>query len=85
METPGIPGNKGVKHEKTNDGCYIDGERGVAKVTDIDPADYPAILGLLPEGGYHIYDYQFFFRNLQENVADRVERFLEQQALDEAA
>lgn len=66
-------------------GCYIDEERGVVKVTDIDPADYPAILGLLPEGGYHIYDYQFFFRNLQENVAERVERFLEQQALDEAA
>ncbi len=53
-------------------GCYIDTERGILKVTDIDPADYPAILPILPEGAYHIYDYQFFFRNLQENVTRRL-------------
>ncbi len=56
-------------------GCYIDEERGVLKVTDIAPADYPAYLDLLQEGGYHIYDYQFFFRSLQQNVENRVSIF----------
>ncbi|MCR5153793.1 MAG: DUF3089 domain-containing protein [Lachnospiraceae bacterium] len=58
-------------------GCYIDENRPVLKVTDIDPADYPAYLDLLPEGGYHIYDYQFFYRNLEENVAKRLNAYLE--------
>ncbi len=53
-------------------GCYIDEERGIVKVTDVSPEDYPAVLDILPEGAYHIYDYQFFYRNLQENVANRV-------------
>ncbi len=68
-------------------GCYIDDKRGVLKVTDIDPADFPAYLELLPNGGYHIYDYQFFFRNLQENVGDRINAFLSarEEETDEAA
>ncbi len=53
-------------------GCYIKDERGSVKVTDISPEDFPAVLGLFPEGAYHIYDYQFFYRNLQENVANRI-------------
>ena len=56
-------------------GCYIDEERGALKVTDIDPEDFPAYLSMLPEGGYHIYDYQFFFRSLQQNVENRVSAF----------
>ena len=56
-------------------GCYIDEERGVVKVTDVDPADYPPKVPGLPDGAYHIYDYQFFYRNLQENVRVRVEAF----------
>ncbi len=59
-------------------GCYIEEERGVVKVTDVTEADFPAVLELLPEGAYHIYDYQFYYRNLQENVANRVEKFLQQ-------
>ena len=67
-------------------GCYIDEERGVLKVTDVDPADYPAVLDIFPEGAYHIYDYQFFFMNLQENVQNRVELYMEQAAAaDQAA
>lgn len=66
-------------------GCTIDEERGVLKVTDVDPADYPPIVPGLPDGAYHVYDYQFFFRNLQKNVADRTARFLETSALDDAA
>ena len=63
-------------------GCYIDGERGVVKVTDIDPADYPALVPGLPDGAYHIYDYQFFFRNLQRNVEKRVESYMGWDALE---
>ena len=53
-------------------GCYIDEDRGVLKVTDVKASDYPAIIPGLPEGSYHIYDYQFFFRNLEKNVHDRI-------------
>lgn len=66
-------------------GCYIDEARGVLKVTDIDAQDYPAIVPGLPEGAYHIYDYQFFFRNLQQNVSLRVENYLNTNAAARAA
>lgn len=56
-------------------GCYIDEDRGILKVPGLDPADYPAFVPGLPEGAYHIYDYQFFFRNLEENVTKRIESF----------
>ena len=58
-------------------GAYIDPARGVLKVTDVSPEDYPAVVPGLPEGAYHIYDYQFFFRNLQQNVQLRVDACLE--------
>ena len=67
-------------------GCYIDEERGTLKVTDVTPEEYPAKIDIFPEGAYHIYDYQFFFRNLQENVGHRVELYMEQaEAVDQAA
>ena len=55
------------------------------KVTDVTPEEYPAVLDIFPEGAYHIYDYQFFFRNLQENVGHRVELYMEQAAAAEQA
>ena len=68
-----------IKREETGlCGCFIDETRGVLKVTDIDAADYPPIVPGLPEGAYHVYDYQFFFRNLQQNVNLRIERFIEE-------
>ena len=66
-------------------GCYIDEKRGTLKVTDVDVKDYPAMISLFPEGAYHIYDYQFFFRNLQENVGKRTEAYLQQIAEDKVA
>lgn len=57
-------------------GARLDPERGVVKVADVSPDDFPAIVPGLPPGAYHVYDYQFFFRNLQENVRLRTERFL---------
>lgn len=65
-----------LREEPALCGCYIEEERGVLKVTDVAAADYPAIVPGLPEGAYHVYDYQFFFRNLQENVALRVDTYL---------
>ena len=66
-------------------GCYIDEERGALKVTDVLPEAYPAVIDVFPEGAYHVYDYQFFFRNLQENVKHRVEIYMEQVAAAEQA
>ena len=66
-------------------GCYLDVERGVVKVTDVSTSDYAPIVPGLPEGAYHVYDYQFFFRNLQQNVAERLASFVEANALEQAA
>lgn len=55
-------------------GAYLNPERGTLKVPGIDNAEYPG--KLFPDGVYHLYDYQFFFRNLENNVQARVEAFL---------
>lgn len=55
-------------------GAYIDDNRGALKVTDVNPKDYPSVL--FSDGIYHIYDYQFFYRNLEKNVQTRIESFL---------
>ena len=57
-------------------GAYIDPVRGALKVTDVTPEQYPAGLDIFEDGIYHLYDYQFFYRNLQQNVADRLEAYL---------
>ncbi len=59
-------------------GCYIDKARGVLKVTDIDQADYPPVIDMFPDGAYHIYDYQFFYRALEKNVETRVNKYMAQ-------
>jgi hypothetical protein len=56
-------------------GAYLDAARGTLRVTDITPSDYSS--SLFPDGVYHLYDYQFFFRNLQENVAMRLDSYLQ--------
>ena len=63
-----------IKEEIPNlTGAYIDEKRGALKVTDINPKDYPG--KLFEDGIYHLYDYQFFFRNLEENVKTRLSAF----------
>lgn len=57
-------------------GAYIDSERGALKVTDVTPQEYPAGLSIFEDGVYHLYDYQFFYRNLEENVGIRIQAFL---------
>ena len=56
-------------------GAYIDEKRGALKVTDVTPEDYPAVLDIFEDGVYHLYDYQFFYRNLQKNVQTRISAF----------
>ena len=57
-------------------GGWLETDRGVVKVPGVSPADYPPRVPGLPEGAYHVYDYQFFFRNLQENVRLRTAALL---------
>ncbi len=56
-------------------GAYIDDTRGALKVTDVSPADYPAGLDIFRDGIYHLYDYQFFYRNLEKNVQTRIRAY----------
>lgn len=58
-------------------GAYIDPQRGALKVTDVTPEEYPAGVDIFQDGVYHIYDYQFFYRNIQENVRTRIAAFAE--------
>lgn len=58
-------------------GAYIDPIRGALKVTDVTPEEYPPVLTIFSDGVYHLYDYQFFYRNLLENVGVRLEAYLE--------
>ena len=64
-------------------GAYLDPARGTLKATDVSPADYAN--KYFPDGVYHLFDYQFFYRNLQANVALRTQTYLDQLALDDAA
>jgi len=57
-------------------GAYIDPKRGSLKVPDVDPDEYPPVLPIFKKGEYHIYDYMFFYRNLQDNVKNRIEKYL---------
>ncbi|MCR4740061.1 MAG: DUF3089 domain-containing protein [Lachnospiraceae bacterium] len=66
-----------LKEEKEFCGCYIDEDRGIVRVPGVDAVDYPAYVPGLPEGAYHIYDYQFFYRNLEENVKTRIDSYFD--------
>lgn len=57
-------------------GAYLDEARGSLKVPDVTPKEYPAGLSIFEDGIYHLYDYQFFYRNLQENVGVRLDAYL---------
>ena len=60
-------------------GAYVDMKRGTLKATDVSREEYPPGLSIFPQGVYHIYDYQFFYRNLQENVAARIDAYLSEE------
>jgi len=56
-------------------GAYICPERGTLKIIDITAVEYPPVLPIFSEGEYHIYDYMFFYRNLQKNVRTRINKY----------
>ncbi|MFA5480184.1 MAG: DUF3089 domain-containing protein [Candidatus Muiribacteriota bacterium] len=58
-------------------GAYLDSERGTLKITDVNPDEYPPILDIFEHGVFHIYDYLFFYRNLQHNVEVRLKNYME--------
>ncbi len=66
-----------VKEVPQLTGAYIDETRGALKVTDIISEEYPSVLSIFDSGVYHLYDYQFFYRNLQKNVSVRVANYIE--------
>ena len=67
-------------------GAYVDMKRGALKATNVSPEAYPAGPAIFPQGVFHMYDYQFFYRNLQENVAARIDAYLaEDDEAEEAA
>jgi len=65
-----------VKQVPNLTGAYLDPDRGTLRVTGVSPADYPPILDIFQEGVYHLYDYQFFYRNLEQNVKERIGNYL---------
>ena len=60
-------------------------KRGALKATNVSPEEYPSGLSIFPQGVFHIYDYQFFYRNLQDNVTARIDAYLSEDAEEEPA
>lgn len=56
-------------------GAYIDSESGMIRITDMNESLdlYNQEDGLFPQGYYHRYDLNLFYRNIQQNITDRVE------------
>ncbi len=53
-------------------------ERGTVICATVDIEQYsPGSGGLFPRGVYHTQDYGFYYYNIRENAANRVEKFLE--------
>ncbi|MBQ6517418.1 MAG: DUF3089 domain-containing protein [Anaerolineaceae bacterium] len=72
-----LNGRGELKREATElCGAYIDPDRGVLKVTDIDAADYKPVLSILSPGVLHVYDTQLFYQNLKDNAALRLQNYL---------
>lgn len=46
-----------------------------ALVVDVDTSEYNASQIIFPAGVLHMYDYMFFYNNLQENVSERINSY----------
>lgn len=68
-----------VKEKPALTGARMKKRRGTLVPTDVSPDEYPAIL--FERGVYHLYDYQFFYRNLQRNVEIRLKSYLNKHPL----
>ena len=60
-------------------GGYLEeGPRHTLKIDDLDYDNFSNPIPYLPVGSYHSYDITFFYRNIQQNVTDRVNAWLQQ-------
>lgn len=53
---------------------YIDPVRGALKISGIDSSKYKT--NLFKEGVFHLFDYQFFYYDLKDNVKTRLNSFI---------
>lgn len=57
-------------------GACLDEARGTLKINNkITAQAYPPVLDIFAPGVFHLYDYQFFYRNLQDNVKLRTSAY----------
>ena len=78
-----LNGRGEVKREATElCGAYIDPDRGVLKVTDIDAADYKPVIPIFTPGVLHVYDSQLFYQNLKDNAELRLQNYLTEHDLN---
>lgn len=56
-------------------GARICPDRGTIIPLDVNPDEYPPALEIFSRGVFHVYDYMFFYRNLERDVARRVEAY----------
>jgi len=56
--------------------AQVNSSRGVIVCSTVDPEDYKIPVPVFPLGALHSCDYPFYYYDLQQNVADRVEAYL---------
>ncbi len=54
----------------------VDKIRGTVICSTVDVDTYAPEGGMFPKGVYHLNEYGFYYRNIQENAAKRIEAFL---------
>lgn len=71
---------KGKKSETPNFcGAYIDDQRGTLKILELDDPTgdaYKPYIDGQPYGVFHVWDWEFFYRNLEANVVTRINAYL---------
>ncbi len=68
--------NQFVRYDAFAD-ARVNTSRGVVLCSTVDPEEF-VLSNLVPLGVYHGFDYAFYYYDLQQNVKDRAEAFLQQ-------
>ncbi|MFA6613311.1 MAG: DUF3089 domain-containing protein [Endomicrobiia bacterium] len=69
-----LSSNKIVSLSRPLKVAYLEIETN-ALVVDVNPTNYTASQTIFPAGVLHMYDYMFFYNNLQENVSERINNY----------
>ena len=73
-----LSGDGTINQETTWEiGAYRDMERGTLKVTRVSADRFAPDLPFCPPGDFHVWDYRFFYRPLEENVQKRIGKWLD--------